>query len=420
MSRLRVGIDARILGGTSGGVESVILGLASALSNLDDGDEEYLFLAHSSTTDFLKPYLSGPCRILFYPETFTFRLKRLYTRITPIIRRDLQRKFKKLVNSFFEPTIPISNGTIEDANVEVMHFIRQDAFLTDIPSIYHPHDLLHVHFPELFDKSELNDRDRKYRAHSDASDIVAVTSSWVKEDIINQLGVVEEKVKVIPWAPVISEYPKPTQSSIESTRVKYGLPDSFIYYPAQTWPHKNHMGLIKALSILREKNAISIPVVFSGGLTEYYYFLLRRVKELNLEDYIFFLGYVSPVELRCLFKLSRCVVVPTKFEAASGPVWEAFHEGVPVACSNVTSLPRQAEGAALFFNPEDPNDIADKVKRIWHDDALCQKLVTKGFSKISLFGWEKTARHFRAYYRLLAKGTLSQEDRDIIEASVIL
>jgi alpha-1,3-rhamnosyl/mannosyltransferase len=133
-----------------------------------------------------------------------------------------------------------------------------------------------------------------------------------------------------------------------------------------------------------------------------------------------FLDFVSPLELQCLYKLCRCVVIPTKFEAASFPIWDAFLAGTPVACSNVTSLPQQVGKEALLFDPEDTGAIADAIQKLWTDPLLCKKLVAGGRANVTRFTWSRTVRHFRAHYRRIAGRLLTDEDWQILQAPPLL
>jgi glycosyltransferase involved in cell wall biosynthesis len=113
-------------------------------------------------------------------------------------------------------------------------------------------------------------------------------------------------------------------------------------------------------------------------------------------------------------------VVPTLFEATPFPVWEAFSAGVPVACSNVTSLPRQVGDAALVFDPRSPEEMATAIRRIWKDDELRRRLVELGRERVAEFTCERTAGLFAAHYRQLAHRELSEHDRAILAAAPAL
>jgi glycosyltransferase involved in cell wall biosynthesis len=418
MNCLRVGIDARLVN-DEGGVSSFVIGLASGLSSLTDGDEEYFFLTYRDADEWLRPHLKGACRILPGPLSppklgWKNRLKNKF----PVGKKVWDRVGHLIAPFTF--SIAKSDGTIERAGIEIMHFTTQGGFLTDVINIYHPHDLQHVHSPHYFSKRDFINREIQYRTFCDQAKMIAVASSWTKNDLIKNYGIREGKINVVPLAPVTAAYLQPTEADLSATKQKYGLSDQFIFYPAQTWEHKNHLGLIEALYLLRERQGISIPFVSSGIRSEYYSKIESRIKELQLEGQTKFLGFVSTMELQCLYKLCHSVVIPTKFEAASFPLWEAFLAGAPTACSHVTSLPQQAGDACLIFDPERPEEIAEAILRLWTDKDLRITLKNRGRLRVAAFSWERTARTFRAHYRRLAGRPLSEDDLQLFSVPPLL
>jgi glycosyltransferase involved in cell wall biosynthesis len=184
---------------------------------------------------------------------------------------------------------------------------------------------------------------------------------------------------------------------------------------ATTWPHKNHLGLLDALAILRDEYGVVVPLVASGGTSRFFRTIEARIAALSLERQVQLLGYVDPIALQSLYRLCRLVVFPTKFEGWGMPVCEAFAAGVPLACSAVTSLPHLVGDAALLFDPDDPRDIAVVLLRAWRDDRLRRDLVKKGKANVARFSWEKTARLFRAHYRSVGGGVpLTPQDRELL------
>jgi glycosyltransferase involved in cell wall biosynthesis len=407
---LRIGIDARLVGGNHGGVEQFVIGLAYGLSSLGDGDEEYIFLTLPGEGDWILPYIKGPCRSLPVREGNVLEsyLRGAIRRWFPLVRET----YHHISPLFGEKTIPVprSDGTAENAGIDLMHFTVQTAFLTDIPSIYHPHDLQHLYYPKYFTPRERLAREVLYPLYCERAKMVAVASNWVRRDVIDKFFLPPEKVHVIPFAPPIDAYPSPTPDDLVRACEKFSLEREFVYYPAATWPHKNHISLLEALAILRDRDGIRVPAVFSGKQNSYFPEVERRARKLGLSDQVRFLGFVSPLELQCLYRLARCVVIPTQFEAASFPIWEAFGAGVPVACSNVTSLPEQAGEAAILFSPENRQEIADAIRRLWTDEGLRKNLIGLARSKISNLSWKNTARLFRFQYRRLSGLQVSVED----------
>lgn len=420
MKRTRkICLDARHKGrGLTGGVELFVIGMASGLSRLMDGEEEYLFLVEEGEQDWLRPFVTGPCR-LFPSRKAAAKpahpLREIY-RWFP--GRDPYGRLRPLAGDL-TTRIPRTLGVLERAGVDLVHFTFQGAFLTEIPSIYHPHDLQHIHLPQFFDPRASAGREAHYRAFCNEARMVAVSSSWTRSDLIRQYGLPDEKVVVVPLAPLLPAYDVPAEGDLDAARRKFSLPESFVFYPAATWAHKNHVGLLATLASLREGDGLAVPAVFSGNLTEYFPEIRKKVEALGLADQVRFLGFVTPLELQCLYRLCRCVVIPTRFEAASFPLWEAFLAGAPAACSNVTSLPEQAGDAALVFDPDRPEEMASAVRRLWLDSSLRERLARNGRENVKRFSWERTARIFRAHYRRILGTPLDGEDRLLVGAPPI-
>lgn len=412
---LRVCLDARLRHGESGGVEQLVLGLAVGLSSLSDGDEEYLFLLGPDGGAWLRPFLRGGCRAISGRRSDPLGLRARIASAAPLAAS----AYAALHHATIGPRVGSSDGTVEAHHADVVHFTHQEGFRTGIPTIYQPHDLQHVHLPQFFSGWQRRRRDVVYRTLADQAALVAVGSSWVKRDVEEHLGVPAEKVAVVPLAPVVGHYSMPSAGAVERLRSELGLPDQFAFYPAQTWPHKNHRRLLDALALIRDARGSELPLVASGRLTPFHGEILAHARRLRLER-VHFVGFVAPVDLQALYALARCVVIPTLFEAGSFPLWEAFQNGVPAICSTVTSLPRQAGDAALLFDPLDPRAIAAALERVWDDEALRAKLVERGRARVREFTWNRTARMFRAHYRRIAGRRLSPEDEQLLSAPPLM
>src|ERR1035437_821062 len=146
---MKICLDARLVSGEWGGVESVVLGLASGLSRLDDSNDTYHFLTYRGQADWLMPYLEGPCLPLWMepPVPAQPRLGRLRAvakeTFPPLAAAWRHRLMAQL--PWFPPGPPPSDGIVERSGADLMHFTMQTGFRTHLPSIYHPHDLQHIH-----------------------------------------------------------------------------------------------------------------------------------------------------------------------------------------------------------------------------------------------------------------------------------
>jgi glycosyltransferase involved in cell wall biosynthesis len=242
-------------------------------------------------------------------------------------------------------------------------------------------------------------------------------SSWGRRDFIERYGLPEEKVWVVPGASVLPEYPAPSPSDLGEIRARLALPDGFLLYPAQPWPHKNHELLLEALALVRDRTGATIPLVCSGAPAGQFHQVRDRAIELGLEATTIFPGFVDPKELRGLYELATALVFPSRFEGWGLPVCEAFSAALPVVSSTSTGLPDLVGDAGVLFDPESVEVIADAVRRIWTDESLRKDLSERGRKRSELFSWDHTAHLFRAHYRRIGGQSLAEEDRILLAAS---
>jgi glycosyltransferase involved in cell wall biosynthesis len=408
-------IDARLVDGSSGGVQQFVMGLAGGLGALTDGTETYYFLTYAESQDWLRPLLGSNCHILTIGSGHS-GVKRAFKKRLPFSKslwllyrlgrlraapRGLDEKLREL-------------------NIGLVHFTHQAAFTTSIPSIYHPHDLLHIHFPSFCSGVERIWRSRSYSYFCEQAKMVSVASTWVKNDLIKNLSVPSDKIHVIPLAPPILAGSLPPDQSAPICWPPVGIPDQYLFYPAMFWPHKNHLNLIRALGVLKRQRGIIIPTVFSGGETPFKSTILQAIADEGLESSIHIAGYIPHDLIASYFKNARVICIPTLFEAGSFPAWEAFHMQVPLACSNVTSLPAQIGKGAIFFHPDQPEEIAEAIEKVWTDESIRAELVKNGLERLKEFNWQHTAKEFRALYRLVSGWELSDEDTSLLNAPPLM
>jgi glycosyltransferase involved in cell wall biosynthesis len=419
---LKVCLDARLVSGEWGGVEQVVIGLADGLSRLDDGDEQYLFLVNEGHTAWLEPYISGPSSLLMAMPPAVAPVRRSGSRsavlrmasaaIPAQLRAAVRRRRPRPYS------LPESDGSIERAAVDVMHFPMQLGFLTEVPTIYTPHDLQHLHLPQFFSRADIARREKQYRALCAQASIVVVMSTWAKDDFVAQYGLPREKVRVVPGAATTAVYEQPTEAEMAAVRERLRLPKQFAIYPAKAWPHKNHLRLVAALRLLRDRG-VEVPVVMTGNQGGSDIPVLAKARALGVADLLHFVGFVTPRDLVALYRIARMMVFPSLFEGWGLPVVEALAAGLPVACSNATCLPAVTAGAAELFDPTDSAAMADAIGRVWSDEGLRDRLIAAGPARAACFSWDHTARIFRACYRQLAGRELTPEDRALLDAPPI-
>jgi glycosyltransferase involved in cell wall biosynthesis len=388
--KLRVAIDCRIADCRQG-VGTAVLALAKALSDSGTTDHEYTFVVRESLKVWLAPYVHGPCSLEGIPESGVSWIKSTLRWVRPL--RYIWRKLPDRA-----PRLPISDGFVESRGFDVVHFVTQAAYLTRLPTIYQPHDLQHLHYPQFFTEREFAFREKLYRAFCDRASYVCVQTEWTKRDLIYQYALAEEKIVVIPWGSVFEAYGDPSGEQIRATAEKYGLPSQFFFYPAVTWPHKNHEVIYRALHILKSEHDIAPHVFFTGLSTQHRLVLDKLAQDFGISGQIHFLGFVTPGELQIIFRAATAMIYASKFEGFGLPILEAFHARLPVLSSNATALPEVARDGALYFAPDSPHELAVLIKVILDKPEVRQDLIGKGTLVLSRYSFKDTAAGFRALY----------------------
>jgi glycosyltransferase involved in cell wall biosynthesis len=415
MSGIKVCLDARILSG-SGGIEQCVIGLAHGLSNLDDGEEEYHFLAYENQAHWLEPHLRGPCRLLPTKEMpFDRSLK---GRIKAVPGFDSVLNALPPVKGLRRKRPAASDGTPEQAGMDVMHFTTPNAFVTELPSIYQPHDLQYVHLPQFFTRRDREYRDASYRLHCSLAEATIAMTQWGKTDLELQFGMDPSSIRVIPWAPLLGAYEDLTDTEAGNFVLEARLPNRFLYFPATTYEHKNHIGLLRALHTVGRDSDPDLHLVCTGRVTEHLARIKREAERLGLGDRVHFLGFVPERTVKFLYRQAHALVFPSTFEGWGLPVCEAFWAGLPVACSNVTCLPEVAGGAALLFDPYEIDEIAGALASIVTDEETRQQLIRRGKERSAQWSWEATARKFRALYRQITGQPLSDQDKNWLDETL--
>jgi glycosyltransferase involved in cell wall biosynthesis len=309
--------------------------------------------------------------------------------------------------------VPVSSGFLESQG-ELIHFPHQSFVSCAVPVIYNPHDLQHRHLPWFFTAREIARREAVYRTGCEAASAVVTESAWARQDLTTSYRTDPRRVCVIPRGSPISLTPGPSDQELTATRERYALPARFMLFPAQTWPHKNHLALLHSLALLQHEG-LRVPVVCTGRATPHAATIKEEARRLNLKNQVVLLGFIPACDLRALYSLATLLIFPSLFEGGGFPIIEAFTEGLPVACAASTALPEYAGDAAVLFDPGSPTSMADAIRAVWQNDSLRARLRSAGLERARFLTWEVTARLYRALYRQVAGRQISAWEASILD-----
>lgn len=246
------------------------------------------------------------------------------------------------------------------------------------------HDLAWKYFPQSFTWFMRNFLEWSTGfAVKQASSIIAVSES-TKRDIVKFYGSEGEKIKVIYHG-----YGNKI-SNLKPQILNYQLPNKYILFLSTLQPRKNLEGLIDAFRLLKSENPeLEHKLVVVGKVGWKFEKILQQINE--NKDFVIYLNYVSDAERFEILKNAEVLVLPSYYEGFGMTILEAFSLGIPVAVSNVSSMPEIAKDAAVYFNPHNIQDIKNVIKILLNDKTLRQNLSQKGKERIKAFSWQNCA-----------------------------
>ncbi|MED4585442.1 glycosyltransferase family 1 protein [Brevibacillus choshinensis] len=281
----------------------------------------------------------------------------------------------------------------------LMKLIPQDV---PIPSVINIPDIQHEFFPQFFKPDVLRWRQENYKSSANCCQAVLTLSEYSKNSIIQKYRLPEHKVHAIHLDSSVT-FPQYFSEEVNRTvREKYRLADDYGFYPANTWYHKNHLNLLKALVVLRQKYDLVIQMVLTGSSQEAHESVMQYIENNHLDNQVKWVDYVPQEEMPYLYRNAGFLCFPSLFEGFGIPLVEAMRSHIPIVCSNTGSIPEVVGIASLMFDPNIPEDIAEKMAAIQCPE-IRRDLIAKGVAQAKQFSWEKCARQTWEVFLSVAK-----------------
>ena len=373
---MKIGIDARMYSNGFTGIGRYTFELIRHLAKLDSEDEFVCFLNSEEFENFV-------------PPASNFHAVKADA---PHYSLAEQTRFLQKLNS---------------EKLDLMHFthfnsplLYRGKFVTTI------HDLTLSFFPG----KKMNDFVHRMaynlvlkRGVKRARKIISVSEN-TKNDLQHLLGTPAKKIKVV-WNGVGREFipATPTELSRKQLEKKFGISKNYLLYAGVWRDHKNILGMLEAIDKLRETLWKGELVITGKENPVYAPEIFAKVKELNLEKIVVFIGLVSDEDLRQLYQNARVFVFPSFYEGFGLPPLEAMSCGIPVVASNSSSIPEVCgEKNAEFFDPKNVEEMAAKIQKVWEDESLRKRLVENGLKRVLDFSWrEMTEKTLNIYREVL-------------------
>lgn len=362
---MRIGIDARLI--KEKGLGRYIRNLLYELQEIDKKNEYFIFLLRRDVADF-----------------------------------SFNRNFTKVVADFRWYTIKEQTQfpkVLSKLNLDLLHVPHFNApIFFKGKTVVTIHDLIHQHVdtkhastlnPVLYRIKRAGYK-KVFSAAVNRSSKIITVSRFVKKQLEQEWGIDSKKI-VVTYEGIDKSFGKKESKEILQ---KYNIKPPFIFYVGNAHPHKNIEALVKGFVKLRQ-NYQDLQLVLVGD-DDFFWPKLRRTTD-NKD--IIFTGKVSDEELTTLYKNAQAFVTASLEEGFGLPILEAFSLGCPVVSSNKGSLPEIGGEAASYFDPNNLNQMIEKISEVLNNNNLRAGLVERGKKRASQFSWKKMAEETLRIYK---------------------
>jgi glycosyltransferase involved in cell wall biosynthesis len=371
---------------------------------------------HTESRHTFTGYISGRAAPNYLSDT-AIQIVSLDLTLSQKVTHQLLLIVKALFDKVRHPRSKIVIENWRDRHIlKLLKLNRIDLILSltpSCPTLEYPYittvwDLQHKlqsYFPEVSKNGEWDRREEFHlKMLNRAASIITGTETG-KAEIERFYQIPSARIKVIPmFAPQLKSNPEGIVGEASLRRqtlrvgeasplairnenrdvmTKYQLPDLYLFYPAQFWPHKNHLGLLLAIKCLEEKYKLEVPLVLVGADKGNESYIKAMVKKLNLSERVYFLGFVPLQDMAALYRNAFAMTFVTFFGPDNLPPLEAMALGCPTIASNVSGAKEQLGDAALLVDPKQPEEIAAAIHALFTDATLRQKKIELGLKRAS-------------------------------------
>ena len=381
---MKVGLAVTNLVASQGGAYTFVVEMLKAIERARSTiSHELVLCCHGGTPDFAN-HFSGYVLDLDAQRATILSFRERFLELLPSI-------LGRLVRRAFPARTPMPSWDERLLRREGIEFIVRLVpwcpVTMDIPYALIHWDLQHrinPWFPEVSSRGQWNAREAGASQTLRRASLIYVASREGLEQIVHYYQVPSERIRILA-------FPSPTFTCAPvSTQAAPKVAGDYLFYPAQFWPHKNHVVMLEACKDLRQRENWDLRIVFTGSDKGNERYVRAYARKLDLEAYVSFLGLVEQAELAILYSNAFCLVFPSFCGPENLPPMEAFALGCPVVASDIPGAREQMGEAAFFFNPIDAKALANCLLKL-RDLGVRQEMVEAGRKLANATSWDDYA-----------------------------
>ena len=308
--------------------------------------------------------------------------------VTPVVIGP-QARHPFLFYIWFEFQIP---KILKKHNVDL--FLSPDGYLslsTKVPQLAVIHDINFVHRPDDLPWLIAKYYNYFFPKFARIAKRIATVSFYSKEDITRSFKVDYDKIDVVYDG--INQIFEPLSNDEKIVvRDKYTEGSEYFLFVGALHPRKNISGLLKAFDAFKSVSDNKIKLVVVGCEMHKTGEIFETYDNLRFKKDVVFTGRVSTPDLHDIFGAALALTFVPFFEGFGIPIVEAMSAGIPVICSNTTSIPEVGGNAVIYADPIKIEQITEAMILISSDEELRKSLIKKGFVQKNKFSWDETAR----------------------------
>ena len=370
---MRIGIDCRYLREPPRGAGHYLINVLSHFAIEKEGE---------LSDDFFYLYSPGP--ILYLPQARKFVIRnskfRIFGGCVPMLGTLwFYTKGKNLIaedelDTFWAPCDILPLG--------LPHKIQTVVSVLDLTYLY---------FPETMANYNLLIHKLFFGPSLKIADYIITISNFTKQCLLEHFRIPSEKIITI-YCGVDDKFRPYEKREVLTVLNRYSIHRPYILSVGTLEPKKNYLLLLKAYQAMKT----DYDLIIIGKIGWKATVIFKMIDTLGLKERVKILGYVESDELPFFYNGAEVFVFPSLYEGFGLPLLEAMACGVPVICSNASSLFEVSSNAALHFNPYSMDELVFQIERLIGNNELKQTLRAKGFARAKEFSWEKTAKQIFA------------------------
>ncbi len=358
---MKIGIYTPDTNPESGGANSLTKTIKKEILDFKDNINEYYFL-----------YFGNENKKIIISDGFKYVNLNLFKPHIGI---------KKLIKHYIQNKLDIEHNIISEFDVvakeleiDLFWFTSPVGFDISYPYIYTVWDLGHrmvPYFPEVSKEGgQWNIRERTYQRMLYRACYIITGNEEGKKEILQNYPVPEDKIR-------ISSFPVASFCHGNEQKPNFDIPKNFFFYPAQFWPHKNHISILEALVILRNQFNIKPVVFLTGSDKGNKDYIQEKIKEYQLENQVYITGFLKDEELKYLYTHATAMIFASLMGPNNMPPIEATYLNCPVIISDLTGHKEQLGDTALYFKGCNYSELAQQIYNILTDPKLRNSLIKK-------------------------------------------